>query len=322
MTEPERAVLADELRARRERLAPLAPGREDLAALLVQVDAALDRLDRGTWGICVVCHEPIERELLDTSPLVQACLGDLSAAEQRELERDLTLAREIQQDLLPRQPLARGGWEVRYHLEPAGLVGGDCCDLQPWGDGVFFLVADVSGKGVAASMLMSHLLAIFRSLVPADLPLATMVERANRVFSASTSLGRYATLVCGRAAAGGEVEYCNAGHLPPLLLRGEEAIAGEPDNLPVGLFPGGAFRTTRTRLGPGESLVLYTDGITEAAGAGGEEYGRRRLAGLLARAAGRAPQELIGEWERDMRSYLDGRRPADDRTLMVVRRCR
>ena len=112
---------------------------------------------------------------------------------------------------------------------------------------------------------MTHLSAIFRSLLSLDLSLTEMVSRANRLFCESTAPSHYATLVCGRATPDG-VEICNAGHCPPLLFRQDATERLDSTGLPLGLFCGGKYTTRHLSLGPGESLVLYSDGITEARG--------------------------------------------------------
>lgn len=108
--------------------------------------------------------------------------------------------------------LRAGGWETSFHYEPVGPVSGDYCDLIPSDGQLFFVLGDVSGKGVAASMLMTQLHALFRSLTKMALPLGQMVSQANRVFCESALAGQYATVVCGQAKPTGEVEIHNAGH--------------------------------------------------------------------------------------------------------------
>jgi sigma-B regulation protein RsbU (phosphoserine phosphatase) len=122
----------------------------------------------------------------------------------------------VQQTLLPSLDFSPAGWDVRYHYAPAGVFGGDYCDLVESKDGLLFLFGDVCGKGVAASMLMSHLHATFRSLADRNLSLDVMVEAANRNFVGRAVGSQFATLVAGLAAADGSVDFVNAGHLPLL----------------------------------------------------------------------------------------------------------
>src|SRR6202521_2281846 len=222
----EHVYLRSELEQRRERLqvALHSPAADaSLFKLLTAVDNALSRINQGTFGLCETCHDSIEAERLLSDPLVRFCLDHLTSAEQRALESDLSLAARIQRALLPKPGLAPDGWDVRYHYQPAGMVSGDYCDLFETDSGFLFMLGDVSGKGVAASMLMSHLHATFRSLAEAGLPLDRLVQDANRIFCESTLAGQFATLVVGRAANDGSVEFISAGHLPVLHIHGDGA---------------------------------------------------------------------------------------------------
>src|SRR5271170_2185105 len=192
-----------------------------LLDLLGQVDSALQRLDDGTYGICTECHDSVEKDRLLADPLVRLCLDHLSSDEQRALERDLELASRVQRGLLPRTDVRHGDWRVHYQYKPAGMVSGDYCDLIPpaAADGeLVFLLGDVAGKGVAASLLMTHLHAMFRSLAGVGLTLDKLLEMANHVFCESTIAGQYATLICGRAGKSGEIEIGSAGHLPAMVV--------------------------------------------------------------------------------------------------------
>jgi len=295
------------------------PGRSDLAFLLYEVDAALSRMDLGSFGLCEVCHEPIERERLAADPLVRFCLDHLTAPQQRALEQDLDLAARIQSALLPKAGLVHGGWRTAFHFQPAGPVSGDYCDFIPTEDGsLFFILGDVSGKGVAASMLMVHLQATFRTLIPMGLPLRELVERASRVFCESTLPTHYASLVCGRAAVSGEVEICNAGHPPPLLLRRGEALTIEPTGMLLGAFCDEQFATSRLRVGPGEAILLYTDGLSEARNEGGRMYGTERIRELALGWQGSPPHALIELCLADLTEFRKDARSGDDLTIMAV----
>jgi phosphoserine phosphatase RsbU/P len=199
--------LREQLYERRQRLEQAVRAETDEAArlhrLLAEVDGALARLDHGSYGLCETCHELIESDRLLCDPLVRFCLDHLTRDERNALERDLELAARVQRGLLPSQSLETPDWHLCYRYEPAGLVSGDYCDVIEAGDGsVYFMVGDVSGKGVAASLLMAHLHAMFRTLISFGLSLPCMLEHASRVFSESTLPSQYATLVCGRALSG------------------------------------------------------------------------------------------------------------------------
>jgi sigma-B regulation protein RsbU (phosphoserine phosphatase) len=323
MATAEQTYLRTELEQRRERLreALHSPAADaSLSELLTAVDTALSRIDQGTFGLCETCNETIEADRLLADPLVRFCLDHLTSAEQRALESDLSLAARIQRALLPKAGLAPAGWNVRYHYQPAGLVSGDYCDLFETDGGLLFMLGDVSGKGVAASMLMSHLHATFRGLAEAALPLDRMVEDANRIFSESTLAGQFATLVVGRAAHDGSVEFVSAGHLPLLHIHRDGATPKDSTGVPLGMFCSTRFPVHRLTLAPDDTLFLYTDGLTEARNRAGAEYGLHRVRTLAARHTGIEPAGLISECLLDLLNFREGLKQTDDLTLLAVRR--
>ncbi len=294
-----------------------------LGRLLQEVDAALGRLDAGTFGVCDVCHDSVEIDRLLGDPLTRTCLDHLSAAERRALEQDLDLAARLQSSLLPKQDLAAGGFQAAYHYEPASTVSGDYCDVVPpedGRDGLYFLLGDVSGKGVAASMLMASLRGTVRTLIGTDLPVNGLVERANRLFCESVAASHFATLVCGRASKAGRIEVCNAGHCPPLIVRGGKVEPLQATGLPVGLFCASEYTVTEAQLAPGDLMLLYTDGLTEASDGGGSEYGDERLTRVVRDRHALPPRDLIRACLADLAAFR-GRSPkSDDLTLLAIRR--
>ena len=323
MTTAEQMYLRSELQQRRERLheALHSPAVDaSLTQLLTDVDTALSRIDQGTFGLCETCHDTIEAERLLVDPLVRFCLDHLTSAEQRALESDLSLAARIQRALLPKAGLAPDGWDVHYHYQPAGMVSGDYCDIFETDRGLLFMLGDVSGKGVAASMLMSHLHATFRSLAEAALPLDRMVADANRIFCESTLAGQFATLVVGRAAHDGAVEFVSAGHLPLLHIHGEQATPKDSTGVPLGMFCNARFPVHRLALADGDTLFLYTDGLTEARNRAGTEYGLDRIRALAARRTQLESAGFISECVEDLLSFQEGLKQTDDLALLAVRR--
>jgi len=322
MATPEISFLQNQLAERKRRLQDaiaLAPRNSSLGGLLREVDSALERMGKGSYGICEECHESVECERLLSDPLVRFCLDHLTELQRAALQRDLDLASEIQRKLLPAAGLSAGGWDTSYHYAPAGPVSGDYCDLIPSDGELFFAVGDVSGKGVAASMLMTHLHALFRSLSGFGLPLGQIVTRANRVLCESALAGQYATLVCGLAKATGEVEIHNAGHLPAIVVGRGGVLRIESTGLPLGMFQDGEFSATRLHLEPGDALFLYTDGLSEAH-VSDNEYGVDRITRLVRQHAAGSPAELIAQCLNDLRAFVKDAPPHDDLTLLALRR--
>jgi sigma-B regulation protein RsbU (phosphoserine phosphatase) len=320
-TNPEIRTMLLDRRARLERALDTARETGPLRRLMSDVDAALRRVGEGTWGTCEVCHGEIEPDRLRADPLARFCVDDMTPVEKESLERDLDLTQRIQSTLLPKPRLSTAWWEAASHYEPAGTVSGDCLDLVPGEDGALsFLLGDVAGKGLAASMLMSYVHATFRSL--ASLGLADRLQQANRVFCESTGgISRYATLIAGRAAAHGEVELGCAGHLPPVLVRGGEATRLSGGGLPLGMFFGTGYDTTTVKLEKGDALVFATDGVTEAERPDGADYGFERLGRAAASARDGSAGDMLGACLADLRAFVGGAAARrDDVTLLVLRR--
>jgi phosphoserine phosphatase RsbU/P len=320
------AYFQKQLTVRKERLEAVNArngASAEVSRLVAEVDAALARLDSGTFGICEVCGGALESERLIADPLTRICLDELPPEELRRLEADLEMAGRIQRALLPPQDLAVHGWDVHYRYEPVGPVSGDYCDLivaNPPAGELFFLLGDVSGKGVAASLLMSHLHAMFRSLVTVGQPLAQMIAVASRLFCESTGAGQYATLVAGRADSHGHVEVASAGHPPALLLADGGVTRIESSGFPLGMFSDALFGTHNFDLSPGDAILFYSDGVTESRGASGEEFGVSRLQKLAENRRGAAPADLVAACFAELRSFSGSQPRADDVTLMALRR--
>ncbi len=311
-----------ERKRRLETVITLTPGDANLGALLREVDSALDRFAAGTYGLCETCHDTVERDRLMADPLIRYCLDHLTEHQRVELQRDLDLASELQRGLLPPADLKVDGWETSYHYAPIGPVSGDYCDLYPFDGQLFFMLGDVSGKGVAASMRMAQLHALFRSLIGMGLPLAEIVEHINRFLCDSGLSGQYATLVCGRAKSGGDVELgnielFNAGHLPVIAVQQKGIRLLESTGFPLGMFREASFTSARLQLCGGDMLFLFTDGLSEAGGEDGE-YGVDRVTKLVGRHISCCPAGVISACLEDLRGFAGANPGMDDVTLLAI----
>ncbi len=315
-------AVREQLLAGRARLADVLAGREKehVDHLLNEVDAALRRIENGSFGTCEECHTDIGEDWLRENPLTTVCLEHMTEKQQRALEYDLEVAGQIQRGLLPPCDVAFAGWDICYHYQPAGVVSGDYCDLMSGSNGeLHFVLADVSGKGVAAAMLSSNLRAVFRSLVPLALPTRELVARANGLFRESALPSQYATLVYGKLARSGDLEIVNAGHLPVLLATASGTKAFESTCHPLGLFDDGHFTVAKDRLSTGDTLVLYTDGISEAENDGGDEYGLERVHNVVDEHRMKCPSDLVGMCKGQLQAFRGRRERADDETILAIR---
>jgi sigma-B regulation protein RsbU (phosphoserine phosphatase) len=307
-------------RERLEAVANESPINFELNGLLREVQSAIERLTTPeSYGVCQVCHDLIGQATMNADPLAKTCLSCFTPKQIAELEEDLDRAWLIQGELLPKQNLKFNGWEVAYHYEPAGPVSGDYCDLVSTDESdLYFLVGDVAGKGIAASLLMSRLHAIFRSLIGTGSTICELVTRANHLFADTTMRPYYATLVCGVARTSGEVEICNAGHCPPLHLHDREIAPVPATGLPVGMFCQESYESTSIQLEKGDRLLLYTDGVSEARDRSDIEYGDSRLTSLLRANHNLPAAALVSKLVEDVRGFAASPRATDDVTVMAI----
>ncbi|MHC4616840.1 MAG: SpoIIE family protein phosphatase [Planctomycetota bacterium] len=217
-------------------------------------------------------------------------------AERRILDQQLALAHDIQSKLIPRELEHGFAVDVAVCYEPAMWVGGDYYDVWSLEDGrIAFAVGDVAGKGLPAAMIMSNLQAALRTTMTFCSELCTVAEYVNRHLCENLHDDMFVTLFLGLFdPSRNEIGYINAGHIQPLIMRPSERaqLLGEPANPPVGIFEG-TFETVVETIDPDASLLVVTDGITEAASPGGERFEMDRLEELMTSGHARSAQELV-----------------------------
>jgi len=243
----------------------------------------------------------------------------------RELDAECRNVGRIQRALVPESEPDVAGCEVASFYETARRAGGDYFDFFPLEDGSWgVLVADVSGHGADAAVVMAMLRTLFHTL-PAPLPEPpTVLCEVNRYMCELAIGGSFATAVLGVLSADAEKFcYASAGHEPPLLVR---ASTGDVEALevrggfPLGVMPDGEFSQAETQLSSGDTLLLYTDGITEAFDPEGETFGRERLRRVLSTSAPGGAEAVRDALLAVLCDFTHGRPPHDDQTLVVVRR--
>ncbi len=244
-------------------------------------------------------------------------------AEKRQMDREFALAREIQQRLLPEDPPPLPGYELHGSNVASRQVSGDYFDFRPRPDGkIYATIADVCGKGVGPALLMASLQASFHAWADEGVPVAEMTGRLSEAISRRTGPDRFITfflLILDPKT--GEVEYTNAGHNPGLLLRANGTIEELGSHgLPLALFPGKPYGSSKLTLQSQDLLCLYTDGVTEANDAEGNEFGMPRLKEFIGAQTGRATADIESALYEALEEYVKGEPYADDRTLVMVRR--
>jgi phosphoserine phosphatase RsbU/P len=250
----------------------------------------------------------------------------LAEVEQTEklLAKELEQAAKIQRGLLPSSSPQIAGLDIAGHTAACRTVGGDYYDFVTYPDGRFaMLVGDVAGKGMPASLMMSSLQARVQVLFEEPDGLAHSVTRLNKAVASNCPDNRFITFfICVVNPATGEVVYVNAGHNPPILVRGNGQVEKLTEGgIILGILPKFAYQEGRSQLGPGDTLVLFSDGVTEAMPVGvDEEFGEDRLAQVIAAAKNSSAQELVQSILQAVITFTCGAPPADDITLVVARK--
>jgi len=245
------------------------------------------------------------------------------ALARKKVDQELELARHIQQGLLPGFPPEIPGFELYGNNLPSRQVSGDLFGWWQRGDGKWlFCLADVSGKGLGPGLLMASLQATLEAWTERDLSTSELAFQLSRNLARNTDGRRFVTAFLALLdPATGTLSYTNAGHNPALLLRGSEPIqALEAQGLPLAMLPGNPYGEASLSLVPGDLLVVYTDGITEAANAEDEEFGTEALWTLVGahrhESLPALDAALLGELDR----FTEGAPYLDDRTLLMLRR--
>jgi serine phosphatase RsbU (regulator of sigma subunit) len=241
----------------------------------------------------------------------------------RRIEKDLEQAAKIQRDLLPKEDPRLEGFDVSGLNVPCYEVGGDYYDFVPIdADRLGVIIADVSGKGISASLLMASLRAALLAEVNPGYEIAQMAARLNDFVFRSSGLSSFITFFYGELdRRSGELRYVNAGHNPPFILdaKGGQATLGS-SGFPLGMFPQATYETGAVRLGPGDVAVLFTDGIPEGRNAQNEDFTEARLKNLVLAYRRLPASELSLKIIADVQGFATGAEPCDDITLVVIKR--
>jgi sigma-B regulation protein RsbU (phosphoserine phosphatase) len=264
-----------------------------------------------------------------TSWMILAFLGIhllvlMEVADRLSLKSDLEIARDIQIAMLPEGQQQSGDTRVFGTTRPANTVGGDFYDILPLADGrVMVAVGDVAGKGSPAALLMALLLAMLRTLVDEGLESARLIARLNVQICRHSPGSRFITFFYGLYdPRDGSLEFVNAGHLPPMLRRVSGTIDRlEGGGMALGMFDHATYTASRVSIAPGDTLVLYTDGITEAENYAGRAFEDSGLEAILSSAPRDAePEALAKAVIVGVEAHAGDVRLADDLTVAVLTR--
>lgn len=259
----------------------------------------------------------IEQARLREAQIISKALEERN----RRLEEELVRARETQMTLVPARPMRVGAWEAAGRIVPARAVGGDAFDYFPISESRFGLaIADVSGKGIPAALLMSNVVASLRAFCNGRTSIPDAIRRVNQSFTRTIATGKFITLFyCEVDISTGMLQFVNAGHNPPLLRRENGDIEKLTEGgVPIGIFEDWEYVQGEVRFHAGDALMLYSDGISEAFDPFGTEYGEDRLEALWREQGSRPPIEVIEHTLSDVAGFRASAEQSDDMTLVVL----
>jgi serine phosphatase RsbU (regulator of sigma subunit) len=246
-----------------------------------------------------------------------------SIEQRKKIEAELSLAEETQKSLLPQTLPQMPSFKIHAFSKPTRYVGGDFYDFLELESGELYgVLADVSGKGISASLLSSTLLGCLQMQLRASVPVQEAVSRLNRFLCEKSSASRFVTMFCFTLDTEGCGKYISAGHNPTYVFR---AATGEIEELPsnnmiVGAFPFATYEPASVKLNPGDVLLAYSDGLTEAENPSGEMLGEERVKTVLRAEAPAGSQNLEQKLLETIQSFTAGRALPDDITLILVER--
>jgi serine phosphatase RsbU (regulator of sigma subunit) len=298
------------------------------------ISHSVAKLDRGVHAIQVGDFgyrvAPRERDQLgalalafnDMAGRLQGLLEE--RANLQAVERELAIARDVQARLFPEHTPYAPFLEAAGVCLPARTVSGDYYDYIEGTGGFDAVVADVSGKGISAALLMASLHSALRSLYlkterAATSDLGEVVTRLNQHLHQYIEPTRFVTLFLARYRGDGRLLYCNAGHNPAALVRDGRVEWLSQGGLMLGPFPDLVYEPAAVSVQPGDVVCIYTDGVTEAEGPNGEQFGEERLAAVLREAHAARPREVLAAIQDRLRAWRGEREPGDDVTLVVLR---
>jgi sigma-B regulation protein RsbU (phosphoserine phosphatase) len=286
-------------------------------------------MNRGAYDFLTkpIDFEDFESTVRKTIQEVQQIRRGLKAREELSaIQQELSVAARIQQSMLPRRfpPFpGRQDFEIFAEMVPARQVGGDFYDFFLIDSNrLGFVIGDVSGKGVPAAIFM----AVARTLIRATALLGgsadDCIKYANGVLARQSDAAMFVTVFYGVLnTASGELEYCIGGHNPAYVFSADRPaiMIGEPTGLLVGAFEQAAYETGRTTLRPGDTILLYTDGVTDANNSAQEEFSPARLEAAIESQRGEGSEQIVRHILSELRAFTGGAAQSDDITLLAVR---
>lgn len=295
----------------------MSPGAPESESRVIGV-LYLDGRERGTM-LSNTTIASLEAFATQAALAIESARLYAESAEKARIDRDLRVAAEIQQRLLPEPTCDAGFCDLAAVSIPCRTVGGDFFDYVDVGAGFGFALGDVAGKGPPAALLAATVQSNFVAHAPVSTSPADAIAKMNRALLRRAVEARFATMFYGLVAPDGALTYCNAGQEPPLVLRagGEDWL--EIGGPVVGLLPIAQYEAGMLTLAPGDMVIVCSDGVTEARDAAGGEFGRDRMLEAVRGMRGERPDVVLDRLVGAVREFSRGTAQADDITALVLR---
>ncbi|HYE66333.1 MAG TPA: GAF domain-containing SpoIIE family protein phosphatase [Pyrinomonadaceae bacterium] len=299
--------------------------RSEMVAPIISNDEVIGVFDLESDELNAYTEDDLQVLLLLASQvaiIIEKVMLHEQLIEKKRLEGQLEVARQVQLELLPSSDPKLEGFDISAYNFPTEEVSGDYYDwVRIYDDQIGIVIADVSGKGVPAALLMAFLRASLRAAIHIGYAPHISMAKVNYLLWESIERNQFVTAFYGVLDASNKtLAYANAGHNPPFLLDADgNARFIERGGLPLGMFRDTRYYAYYLAIEPGQTLVLYTDGVTEATNSAGEEYGRKRLEDVVRAGRQLTARELITFIQRDVLEWTDGLGATDDATFFIIK---
>jgi len=299
---------------------------EKVRGLLGDIKRALGRIEDHTYGTCRVCHEDVEYQRLEVQPIRQVCLDCITSEEKARLEEELEVASRIHRALLPQQVEAIPGFDLAARSLAARSIGGDYYDFLRGesGDITKVVIADTMGKGIPAGLLMSNLQGALRVLAQDLRSPGLLLTRLNWWICRNVPVTKFISLACldlESSAGAATLRYANAGHCPIIRIRPDGTCEYlDSTGTVLGVHEDFGFEERTVQLDPGDLLLLYTDGVTEAADGRGEMFGYERLAQFCSTHRAESAASFLDSLLREVRRFTGKDSLDDDLTVIILKK--
>lgn len=296
-------------------------------SLLREIKEALSRVEDKTYGRCSICDGKVEHHRLIVQPAATVCLECISDSERAQLEEELSVASKIHRKLLPQDIPVIEGFDVAVKAEASRMVGGDYYDFLKTsnGDRTRIIIADSMGKGIPGGLLMSNLQGALRVLSEMTDCSATLLTDLNQWICHNIPMTKFISLFCIELPSPSETDatitYTNAGHPPPILLRNNGEIQLlQAAGIVLGVHESSAYASADIEIEPGDMLLMYTDGVTEAQNQQGEMFDEERLLEFVKSHAEQDPESLLDDLVSEIREFKGNWDLDDDFTVLALRK--